>query len=357
MQSFGGENRKEYKWINKKFLSILRKGSRGALEANLAFQSSVRGPPTKRKMPQRATFPAPTSTMHGLDHIAMQHHIQSPQHRSVLASSTTRARSVVSFLHRCPPAPRHLFAGVFCALPHDLHAVTNGFCRPPSSSLSSNVSSSSRFIALQAVSSDDHALHMYHSTDSPVASFGYATNFREHFEVKDTLGHGTFGSVFIAVRKKDGQRFAVKRMPKRFGPGGALDKYYVRRVRNEVEIGSHLGASLNIAYLYGAYEDDTRVDLVFELCSGGELWSRIKSGHAYTERDAARLVRDVLRTVAQCHASGVLMRDIKPENFLFASKAPDAPLKAIDFGISVFCEPGAIVQLRAGTPIYIAPGA
>jgi calcium-dependent protein kinase len=49
------------------------------------------------------------------------------------------------------------------------------------------------------------------------------------------------------------------------------------------------------------------------------------------------------------------MRDIKPENFLFASTDPGAPLKAIDFGISVFCEPGQEIDLRAGTPIYIAP--
>lgn len=40
---------------------------------------------------------------------------------------------------------------------------------------------------------------------------------------------------------------------------------------------------------------------------------------------------------------------------MFATAADDAPLKAIDFGISVFCEPGQVVDLRAGTPIYIAP--
>jgi len=40
---------------------------------------------------------------------------------------------------------------------------------------------------------------------------------------------------------------------------------------------------------------------------------------------------------------------------LFANDAPEAPLKAIDFGISVFCEAGQVVDARAGTPIYIAP--
>jgi hypothetical protein len=40
---------------------------------------------------------------------------------------------------------------------------------------------------------------------------------------------------------------------------------------------------------------------------------RIRAGF-YTERDAARLVREIVRTVAQCHSQGVMMRDIKPEN-------------------------------------------
>ncbi len=40
---------------------------------------------------------------------------------------------------------------------------------------------------------------------------------------------------------------------------------------------------------------------------------------------------------------------------MFLDSQPDSPLKAIDFGISVFCRPGQYVDVRAGTPIYIAP--
>jgi calcium-dependent protein kinase len=49
---------------------------------------------------------------------------------------------------------------------------------------------------------------------------------------------------------------------------------------------------------------------VLELCSGGTMWSRIKRG-AYSERTAALLMREVLRAVAQCHAKGVILRDVK----------------------------------------------
>lgn len=41
-----------------------------------------------------------------------------------------------------------------------------------------------------------------------------------------------------------------------------------------------------------------------------------------------------------CHQHGVMHRDLKPENFLFANMKETAPLKAIDFGLSVFFKPG-----------------
>jgi serine/threonine protein kinase len=41
-----------------------------------------------------------------------------------------------------------------------------------------------------------------------------------------------------------------------------------------------------------------------------------------------------------CHENGVMHRDLKPENFLFVNKSEESPLKAIDFGLSVFFKPG-----------------
>ncbi|KAL4433462.1 hypothetical protein ABPG77_010315 [Micractinium sp. CCAP 211/92] len=188
----------------------------------------------------------------------------------------------------------------------------------------------------------------------PITSFGFAHGLASKYELKEQLGSGTFGIVHVAVNRKTGERYAVKSMPKRFTNGGQLEPYYVRRVRNEVDICNHLGRSLNVCYLYEVFEDDSCVDLVMELCTGGQLWDKIKLG-SYSEADARRLVREMVRAVAQCHGMNVMLRDIKPENFMFLDSQPDSPLKAIDFGISVFCRPGQYVDVRAGTPIYIAP--
>lgn len=55
---------------------------------------------------------------------------------------------------------------------------------------------------------------------------------------------------------------------------------------------------------------------------------------------AFRYVLTVTVFLQVCHKNGVMHRDLKPENFLFGNKKETAPLKAIDFGLSVFFTPG-----------------
>jgi hypothetical protein len=63
-------------------------------------------------------------------------------------------------------------------------------------------------------------------------------------------------------------RYAVKTVPKRFVQG-FLECKFVDRVQREVDIYRHLGQSLNVAHLYEAYEDESCVDMVLQLCTGG----------------------------------------------------------------------------------------
>ena len=43
------------------------------------------------------------------------------------------------------------------------------------------------------------------------------------------------------------------------------------------------------------------------------------------------------------------------ENFIFASKEPGSPLKAVDFGTAVRCEPGNFLTAHAGDSTEIYP--
>jgi serine/threonine protein kinase len=59
-----------------------------------------------------------------------------------------------------------------------------------------------------------------------------------------------------------------------------------------------------------------------------------------------RCIVDILRAVAQCHAKGVVVCDVKPENFLFVTPREDAPLKMADFGLAQYCKQDQVLSER-----------
>lgn len=107
----------------------------------------------------------------------------------------------------------------------------------------------------------------------------------------------------------------------------------------------HVPKSPSIVSLREACEDDRAVHLVMDLCEGGELFDRIVAKGHYSERAAAAIMRTIVEVVQLCHRHGVIHRDLKPENFLFVDKKENSPLKAIDFGLSIFFEPGGSISL------------
>ncbi|KAJ6303935.1 hypothetical protein OIU77_017753 [Salix suchowensis] len=117
----------------------------------------------------------------------------------------------------------------------------------------------------------------------------------------------------------------------------------------------HLAGHPNVVSIKGAYEDAMAVHVVMELCAGGELFDRIIERGHYTERKAAQLTRTIVGVIESCHSLGVMHRDLKPENFLFVNESEDSPLKAIDFGLSVFFKPGDVLNDVVGSPYYVAP--
>merc|ERR1719160_2293036 len=151
------------------------------------------------------------------------------------------------------------------------------------------------------------------------------------------LGRGHYGVVRKCVNRATGEKCAVKAIPR-----------------------------ANIVEIRDVFQDPHHVFIVTELCEGGELFDAIiaktqtKEGH-YSERDAAKLIKQILDALAYCHAQkpAVVHRDLKPENFLFISTKLER-LKVIDFGLATeeHCSVQGIsdpLRTRVGTPYYIAP--
>ncbi|XP_020233115.1 calcium-dependent protein kinase 10 [Cajanus cajan] len=176
-------------------------------------------------------------------------------------------------------------------------------------------------------------------------------NLRDSYNLGPKLGQGQFGTTFLCVEKATGKEYACKSILKR----KLLTDEDVEDVRREIQIMHHLAGSPNVISIKEAFEDNVAVHVVMELCAGGELFDRIVERGHYTEKKAAKLSRTIVGVIESCHSLGVMHRDLKPENFLFVNQQEEAPLKAIDFGLSAFFKPGEIFNDVVGSPYYVAP--
>ncbi|KAJ0691480.1 putative protein kinase CAMK-CDPK family [Helianthus annuus] len=193
--------------------------------------------------------------------------------------------------------------------------------------------------------------HNYKKAVTVLNDVSKEENIEDKYMVDRELGRGEFGVTYLCIDRTTRELLACKSISKR-KLRTAVD---VEDVRREVAIMKHLPQNSSIVTLREACEDENAVHLVMELCEGGELFDRIVARGHYTERAAANVARTMVEVVQLCHKHGVIHRDLKPENFLFANKKENSPLKAIDFGLSIFFKPGEKFSEIVGSPYYMAP--
>jgi serine/threonine protein kinase len=105
----------------------------------------------------------------------------------------------------------------------------------------------------------------------------------------------------------------------------------------------------------------TKIFIVLELVTGGELFDKIVSEGRFSEEMARFYFRQLVEGVAYCHGLGVCHRDLKPENLLLDEQGN---LKISDFGLSALYVGDAdgdgasrteLLHTTCGTPNYVAP--
>jgi len=142
------------------------------------------------------------------------------------------------------------------------------------------------------------------------------------------LGEGAFGAVHLATDRLTGEKVALKRIPKRMTD----DEEFQREMNALIRIRS-LGGHPNICALRESFNEGDNYSLILDYISGGEMFDHLITNGAYSEADAARLLREVASSLAFLHGIGIVHADLKPENLMLSSqKASDAVVKLVDFG-------------------------
>jgi len=156
----------------------------------------------------------------------------------------------------------------------------------------------------------------------------------EEYEKVRVLGVGGTGVVYELLHKTNSQKYAMKEME-------IKNKAQMQMALKEAEMLKDIMENIshkNIMHIEKVFQVGSKFYLVFPLCTGGELYEHIiRRGH-FTEYDAAALTRDLVGGLHALHVEDILHLDIKPENILFDSQAPDANIKITDFGLSRMLE-------------------
>eukprot|EP00475_Leptophrys_vorax_P024897 TRINITY_DN3454_c0_g1_i3.p1 TRINITY_DN3454_c0_g1~~TRINITY_DN3454_c0_g1_i3.p1 ORF type:complete len:679 (-),score=-51.94 TRINITY_DN3454_c0_g1_i3:144-2180(-) len=136
--------------------------------------------------------------------------------------------------------------------------------------------------------------------------------FRRDYVIISEIGSGQYGKVWRCESRQTRKPYACKQMRKRGSERGTLS----RHVRREIAALYRLRGCANVVSLHAVYEDSSHVFLLLEIAEAGDLFALLGDSDGLPEPQARHLFSCVARGVQQCHARGVLHRDLKPDNFL-----------------------------------------
>uniref|UniRef100_A0A0D9VWL8 non-specific serine/threonine protein kinase n=1 Tax=Leersia perrieri TaxID=77586 RepID=A0A0D9VWL8_9ORYZ len=173
------------------------------------------------------------------------------------------------------------------------------------------------------------------------------------YELGPLLGRGTFAKVYHARSLAGGEHAAIKVLDK---PTLAATPGMATRVLHEVTAMRRLRHP-NILRLHEVLATRSKVYLVMELATGGDLMSRLAAlpSRRLPEHAARRVFVQLASALAYCHARGVSHRDVKPQNVLVDG---EGNLKVSDFGLAALPDTrrdDGRLHTACGTPAFAAP--
>ena len=166
------------------------------------------------------------------------------------------------------------------------------------------------------------------------------------FKIGAKLGQGTFSKVCQGIHMPTGEKVAIKIMSK----DQIKEKSDKIRIEKEINIQKKLHHQ-NIVQQYAIIETESKIYIISEYCSGGELFDYIVSKRKLYEAEACRIYQQLISGLEYLHKQRICHRDLKPENLLFDSKHI---LKIADFGLSNDYHKGKL-STPCGSPCYAAP--
>ncbi len=169
------------------------------------------------------------------------------------------------------------------------------------------------------------------------------------YAVTARLAHGGMATVYLALDTRLDRQVALKVMHAEL----ARDDEFVRRFIGEARSVARLNHQ-NVVAVFDQGADGPFLYLAMEYVPGRTLKELLRERGRFSPATALDIMTGVLDGLAAAHASGIVHRDVKPENVLLT---PDGRVKVADFGLARAQAAAGHTRagLLIGTVAYLPP--
>ena len=169
------------------------------------------------------------------------------------------------------------------------------------------------------------------------------------YAVTARIAHGGMATVYRATDTRLDREVALKVMHAEL----ARDEDFVRRFIGEAKSVARLSHQ-NVVAVYDQGADGPFLYLTMEYVPGRTLKELLRDSGRFSPATALEIMDGVLDGLAAAHASGIVHRDVKPENVLVTA---DGRVKVADFGLARALSAAGHTRagLLIGTVAYVPP--
>jgi len=169
------------------------------------------------------------------------------------------------------------------------------------------------------------------------------------YAVTARIAHGGMATVYQATDTRLDRQVALKVMHAEL----ARDEEFVRRFIGEAKSVARLSHQ-NVVAVFDQGSDGPFLYLAMEYVPGRTLKEVLRDSGRFSPATALEIMTGVLDGLAAAHASGIVHRDVKPENVLLTA---DGRIKVADFGLARAHSAAGHTRagLLIGTVSYVPP--